>query len=81
MSAVLISEIAQARARRWTSSATTSRWCAVSFLESRSHGWWKPRGSTTAAATSGPAKAPLPTSSMPQSRKPRQSSTPKVVVM
>ena len=81
MSATLISATAQARARRWTSAATTSRWCAVSFLESRSQGWRKPRGSTTAAATSGPAKAPRPTSSMPQSRKPRQSSTSKVARM
>src|SRR5512135_717780 len=42
-----------------------SRWRGESFLESRIPGWEYPGGKMTAAATTGPARGPLPASSTP----------------
>ena len=79
MSAAEISATTQATARRrMTAPSTSSRCRALSSLLSRRSGCRKRGGSTTAAATSGPAYDPRPTSSMPQRRKLRGSSTPKV---
>src|ERR1700694_639668 len=75
------SATAQLTASRRSTSATISRCRALSSLLSRSNGWRNLGGSTTAPATSGPAYAPRPTSSMPQRRKARQSLTAKVVEM
>src|SRR5919108_1005175 len=45
--------------------AIASRWSAVINLESLIPGYLKPRGRTTAAAITGPANGPRPTSSKP----------------
>src|ERR1700738_2490407 len=50
---------------RRISRSSRSRWSASSRLESSSPGSRAPIGSTTAAATAGPARGPRPTSSMP----------------
>ena len=50
-----------------------SRWLGLNTLESLMSGCEKPRGRTTAAATTGPASGPRPTSSNPATHlKPRE---------
>ena len=57
---------AQAKAFAMISSYRASRRLAVSFLESSRPGNDVSRGSTTAAAYTGPARGPAPASSQPQ---------------
>ena len=54
-----------ARMQEWITSYNSSRFFAESFLESFTPSILHSCGRITAAATTGPAKGPLPTSSIP----------------
>src|SRR5512140_2002873 len=60
-----IAATCQATAAAVMSSNNRSRWAAVSTLESATPGTWRAGSSTTAPATTGPARQPRPTSSAP----------------
>ena len=58
--------VAQAEARRRITAAAAARSSAASCFESFRQATGNPRGSTTAAAVTGPASGPRPASSIPQ---------------
>ena len=58
--------VAHAVARRRITAAAAARSSAVSCFESFRQAAGNPRGSTTAAAVTGPARGPRPASSIPQ---------------